>query len=355
MKNFLRISLLFLFLGTVLMMGLQGLSEAQTSAKPIILKFACDTVATAPYSLGQEWFLAEVEKRSQGRVKFERYWSESLCPSREQQDATSKGMADFAAVIQSYWPGKFPLSNVCSMPGIGVDLWPPLKAGQEFFKLPEIESEWTKLNLKAISMIGTSNYRILSKMEIHNLDDLKGKKIRSLGLQAELLKAIGGVPTGIVAPEVFDALDRGTLDGVAAPPSFITAFGFQNAAKYYSTLGLGPGGAWPMAMNLDTWNKLPPDIQKIITEVAQVHVDAFVRIYQAEGDGTSLEKMKAVGVKVIEVPPSDLAKIKEVAKGQVWEKWASERNKEGRPGTKLLNKWVELFERYTPQSPYYKK
>lgn len=330
-------------------------SDAQTSAKPIVLKFSSDTAAQAFYSVGQEWFLAEVEKRSNGRVKFERYWSESLAPGREQLDATSTGVADLAAVISGYWPGKVPLSNVCTLPGLSWDLWPALKAGLEFFNVPEVEAEWTKLNLKVVSIIGTSNYRIMSRMPIQKLDDLKGKKIRSLGLQAELLKALGGVPIGIVAPEVFDALDRGTLDGVAAPPSFVTAFGFHNAAKYYSNLGLGVGGAWPIAMNLGTWNKLPPDIQKIIRETAQAHPDRFARIYQADGDGASLERMKGAGVKTIEAPAADLERIRTTARTQVWEKWAADRNKEGRPGTKVLARWVELVEKYAPESPYAKK
>lgn len=350
--SFLRTPFLFLVVAMVLMMGLVGHSEAQ---KPIVLKFASDTPPQAFYSLGQEWFLAEVEKRTNGRVKFERYWSESLSPGREQLDATSTGVADFAALISAYWPGRVPLSNVSSMPGLSWDLWPTLKAGLEFYRVPEIEAEWTKLNLKVVSIIGTSNYRILSRTPVHTLDDLKGKKIRSLGLQAELLKALGGVPVGIVAPEVFDALDRGTLDGVAAPPSFITAFGFHNAAKYYSNLGLGVGGAWPLAMNLNTWNKLPPDIQKIMLETAAAHVEVFARIYQAEGDGKSLEKMKAAGVNIIEAPKSDLEKIQTTARAQVWEKWASDRNRENRPGTKALTTWMELVERYTPQSPYHAK
>jgi TRAP-type C4-dicarboxylate transport system substrate-binding protein len=190
---------------------------------------------------------------------------------------------------------------------------------------------------------------------VNRLEDLKGKKIRSLGLQAELLKALGGVPVAIVAPEVFDALDRGTLDGAAAPPSFITAFGFQNAAKHYSNLGLGVGGAWPMAMNLNTWKKLPADVQKIVLEVAQPHGDAFARIYQAEGDAKALEKMQSVGVKLVNAPSGDLDRIRSVARSQVWEKWAAERNKEGRPGSKILATWVSLVEKYTPRSPYYSK
>lgn len=333
------------------MISFIGYSYAQ---KQIVLKFASDTPAPASYSVGQEWFLAEVEKRSNGRIKFERYWAESLMPGREHLDATAAGIADISALISAYWPGRVPLSNVTSLPGLSWDLWPTLKAGLEFYRLPEIEAEWTKLNLKVVTVIGTSNYRILSRAPMNKLDELRGKKVRSLGLQAELLKALGGVPVAIVAPEVFDALDRGTLDGAAAPPSFITAFGFHNAAKYYSNLGLGVGGAWPIAMNMNSWKKLPPDIQKIMLETALPHTDAFARIYQAEGDGSALEKMRGTGVKVIDAPKSELDKIQAAARSQVWEKWAADRNKEGKPGSKVLATWISLVEKYTAQSPYSK-
>ena len=237
----------------LLISGLVSCAKAPEPAltpEVIVLRFACDTSAAAPYSLGQEWYMAEVEKRTDGRVEFERYWAQSLAPSSEQLDAVSTGIADITALVVGYWPGKLPLSNVATMPGLNWDLWPVLKAAHDLYELPEIKAEYDKLNIVVPALVGTSNYRILSKEPIQGLDDLKGKKSRVMGLQAELFKALGGVPVSMAAPEVFDALDRGTLDAVYAPPSFITAFGFHEVAKYYSNLGVGSGGAWAMAVNM---------------------------------------------------------------------------------------------------------
>ncbi len=345
MKSIQRLTVLFVCLGVAFSFNAFGTS-AFAESKPIVFKFACDNPEPTPYSQGQDWFLKEVEKRSEGRIKFQRFWSGSLAPSSALMDGVSTGVVDIAALVSGYWPAKVPLSTVCTMPGLNWDLWVGLRAGQDFFRLPALEEEWNRLNLKVVSVISTSNYQILSTEPIQGLSDFKGKKIRCMGLQAELMKALGGVPVGIVAPEIFDALDRGTIDGVAAPPSFVTAFAFHQAAKNYSNLGLGTGGAWPLAMNLKKWNSLPPDLQQVFMDVNQEMADAFTRIYQEEGDGKSLEKMKKEGVAFVNAPESDLDKITEAARANVWSKWASEREKEGLPGNEILNQWVDLCKKY---------
>jgi len=99
-------------------------------------------------------------------------------------------------------------------------------------------------------------------------------------------------------------------------------------------------------MNKDSFNRLPPDIQNIVLEVAKE--GPWARIRQEEGDATGLEIMKAAGVQFINAPKAELDKVREVAKAEVWNKWAADYEKKGLPGKKMLAKWIELSEKYIP-------
>ena len=85
-------------------------------AKPMILKASIQTPAKMPFAQILYWWLDEVEKRSGGRINFERYPGESLAKAAEQLDALESGMADVSLFVTTYTPGKIPLNTITALP-----------------------------------------------------------------------------------------------------------------------------------------------------------------------------------------------------------------------------------------------
>jgi TRAP-type C4-dicarboxylate transport system substrate-binding protein len=121
---------------------------------------------------------------------------------------------------------------------------------------------------KLMFMFASEPFHIFTtKKKITSMDDLKGLKIRASGAgTAMTLKAWGATPVTIAPPDLYMALEKGTIDGVMAGWGLVEGAKLHELTKYvlWEPLGIG---VLINIMNDDIWNKIPPDLQKIIQNV----------------------------------------------------------------------------------------
>ncbi|MBI2832608.1 MAG: C4-dicarboxylate TRAP transporter substrate-binding protein [Chloroflexi bacterium] len=324
-------------------------------ASPIVLKFSIWSPPAQVYSASNIWYLDEVEKRTGGRIKFERFFAESLAPQKDHLFAVEKKMADVASAMPSNTPAELPLAQVGALPGIWQDLWPALMAWRDLYKeVPEMGQELAKHNARFLSVAAGTPWSLLSKKPVKSIADLKGLKVRVTGTVASLLKELGAVPVSIQASETYTALERGTVDAAVSAAPALTGYGWHEVAKYHWNVSLG-GGLFLILVNVNAWNAIPADLQKIMEDVAKEHPEAYHRIYQVEGEGKALDDMIKAGVTRTEPSAADNAAIAEVASKLLWKSWIDEQEKKGLPAQKVLDKFRELVKKYEPLSPFKKK
>ena len=85
--------------------------------KPIVLKWG-DHAAPSVRTRGVDWWIAEVEKLSGGRVKIEPYIAESLVKAKDMPAAVKAGTLDMATFVAAYYPDRMPALNVVDVAGI---------------------------------------------------------------------------------------------------------------------------------------------------------------------------------------------------------------------------------------------
>ena len=103
------------------------------------------------------------------------------------------------------------------------------------------------------------------KKEINTLDDLKGLKFRIPSFGGEVMSRLGVAVATIPVGELYMALEMGTIDAVEwASPSFDIPLGFHKVANYYYTGWQEPASEQQIVINLQTWQKLPKDLQNIL-------------------------------------------------------------------------------------------
>ena len=99
------------------------------------------------------------------------------------------------------------------------------------------------------------------------LEDLKGLKLRVAGWgPTNFLKAVGGNPISITPPEMYDAIQKGVLDGMIFDWQGIKSSRLYEGLNYatpYTVVNVPQG----FIMNNRTWNSLSPDIQEVFTEM----------------------------------------------------------------------------------------
>jgi len=351
MSKFNYALLVILVFGTA--MGPLNMQKA--AAQTITLKYSTD--APGPpnaYEIGHDWFLTQVEKRTNGRVKFERYWSASLNPSREALQALGSGIADMANIVTGYWPGQLELAQVLTLPAVTSDYWVVMKATADLYEeMAPLKEELRRLKIRYLAANGLPESWLISKKQVNNLADLKGMKLRVSGRHGELYRRFGVSPMETTAPEMYEALQRGTVDGIAMNPVGVAIFKLYEPAKNYIKIRTGALG-YLMPINLQTWDRLPSDIKKIMEDVGKEHVyhQYHAMILGEYGVNHFLNNVLTPnGVKVLEFPETENLKMKELSSRELWNRWAEEKEAKGLPGKAVLNKWLELVKKWEGKTP----
>ena len=108
------------------------------------------------------------------------------------------------------------------------------------------------------------------KKEIKTLADLKGMKMRIPGIGGEIMSRLGAVPQQIPGGEIYQALEKGTIDGAEwVGPYDDEKLGFNKVAKYYYTPGWWEGNAPTLYLvNAKAWDSLPKEYQNAFSAAA---------------------------------------------------------------------------------------
>jgi TRAP-type C4-dicarboxylate transport system substrate-binding protein len=110
---------------------------------------------------------------------------------------------------------------------------------------------------------------LATKKPVQTMDDLKGLKIRATGLSKMIAESLGATAVAMPQPETYEALSKGVVEATLCPVE--TLKGWRQGEVIQSVVdatAIGYTTAMFVVMNRDKWAKLPPDIQKVFSEVS---------------------------------------------------------------------------------------
>ena len=305
-----------------------------------------ETSWTAEHSL-KPWIEA-VDKATNGRVKFEVYWSNTLSKPMDNWESVKSGIADAGACAMPFWPGLAPLSDVISLPSLGIVS--SEQGGAVFWKLYEeyqsIHNEFNDVHMM-FSGVSNPNIFITKDKPIKTIEDVKGMKIRVTGgPPTEYLKSLGASPMLVAMVDVYTNLQKGVIDGVLASWTSVQSMSFHEVAKYVSEVPVYSTYAI-RAMNVDVWNSLPSDIQDAINSVSGYDRSVLFSKTQFD-DHVGVVKANGYGMTVYEPTEEELAEWKDAAM-PIWEQWVSDMEDAGyHEAQDILYTALELVETYHP-------
>ncbi len=234
------------------------------AADPVHLRVA-DSFPKGHYlvRLVLEPWMEEVKKRTNNAVVFEYYPAQQLGKATDMLKLTQTGVADIGYVAPAYASDKMPVSEVAMLPGaFEHSCHGPLA----YWKLARngviAEQDYAGNNIRLLLAVSLPQYRIFTgKQPVKDAADVTGLKLRSTGGAQDLtLRAIGAVPVRMAAPEAYESLSRGTMDGLLFPLESVVAYGADKLVKY-STDGIGFGSfVVSYSISEAAWKKLSPDV-----------------------------------------------------------------------------------------------
>jgi TRAP-type transport system periplasmic protein len=330
--------------------------EMPKDMKPIKLIFSTYDAQTADGGVAVERFMDRITKRTNGLVTFRAYFSSAMGKAQEIFPSVSSGMVQLGYSRTMYYPGKFHLATIDELPFTGYQMDARQKAYMQLVsEFPSLKEEFAKQNLKLLTPLQSNSAALASKKLIMKLEDFKGNKIRSGGTSAILVKDWGGVPVSIATANIYEALERGTVDGVFGfPPQTMVAYGLHQVAKYFLDTGIGALGMLSFVINLDTYNKFPPVVKKIFDEEARTIGEEYPEI-RMEGMRRAIPKVLAAGDEIITMPEETRNKLAELGKKDLHEAWVKDLVAKGYDEAllrKMLSRMMELYDQFAARSSF---
>jgi TRAP-type transport system periplasmic protein len=286
----------FSFLSFLYFVCLTPSRSGAAEEKTVTLRYS--TMFPAPHRQSQvvnEW-CKEIEKRTNGRVKVTVFPNNTLTPAVQTYDSVVKGIADIGLADAAYTRGKFPLTEVVGLPlgyKSATQATHMTNALYNKFK----PKEWDET--KVLYFYSHGPGLLHSKKPVAKLEEVKGLKIRSQGVAANIAQALGGAPVGMPMGEAYDALSKGVADAILCP--FEAMKGWK-LAEVVGNHTLDYGAAYTSAhfvvMNKSKWNAISAADQKVIEKINEEWIDKEGKAWD-EIDKEAMDMVKARGNKII--------------------------------------------------------
>jgi len=312
------------------------------SAKTIELKFAYFPPPVAEICrLGFEQLGPALESATGERAKIKYFGGSSLGAPPAHFDLVVSGTADIVAMSPEFTPGTFPIASVANLPGTFPNSEVAAAALYQVLTKYALEKELKKVKLLAVAPTAPSQLLTRKKM-VKTLDDVKGMKLAGSSVShASTISALGGNPVKMVEGEVFTALERGMVDGRLHAWDSAVVWKGMEVTKYRTGNVNGPLNLMLILMNRDSWNKLPADIQNIMTGLTGLNMSRQLGMVFDRANMRMLEVLKGYDKKKgnpeIYWLPEDEQKKWKAAMATCADDWVKEMEGKGLPGKSILS------------------
>ena len=271
-----------------------GAAQAQTT-----IRIGYTPARESHYAAGATAFCGEVEKNTQARFRCQQFPNGALGGEREMVESVQLGTLD--AVISSTGPiGNFvPETKIVDIPFLFRDYDHARKTfdgpiGQELLtRFPSrglVALVWTENGFRHITN---------SKHPILKPEDTRGLKVRTMENKVHMdgYRTFGMQPTPMSFPEVFGALQQGTVDGQENPIPVILSSKFSQVQKYMSLTGHVYSPA-VLIVSPRLWTRLTDADRKVFLDAARVSVVAQRRKVD-EDDANGVATLERDGMQVV--------------------------------------------------------
>lgn len=279
----------------VALFGAGAAASAQT-----VLKIGYATSKESHYGVGSTVFCDEIAKGTQGRYTCQQFPNSALGGEREQIEAVQLGTQDVVNTSTG------PLGNF--VPDVKIFDIPFLFRGYDHARKvmdgPIGQDVLHKMQAKGlIGLAWTENgfrHMTNNKHPIVHASDAAGLKMRTMEnkVHMEGYKSFGILPTPMAFPELFTALQQGTVDGQENPIPVILAAKFSQVQKHLSMTGHVYSPA-VIILSPKVWNQLSDADKKVFVEAAKKG-GAAQRKKVNDDEANGIAELKKQGMQVVE-------------------------------------------------------
>ncbi|MEM4474301.1 MAG: TRAP transporter substrate-binding protein DctP [Candidatus Bathyarchaeia archaeon] len=314
----------------------------------IVLQYSDHTPPITPVARAAMQWQKVITEKTGGRIEFQNAFAGALLKEDEIFRGIEKGIADIAWYPVNPRDG-FLLSTLPLLPFLG---WPnreaALKIYEELFrKFPAMQNEWRTVKIVSISFMPPTHFHMAINRLLKKPHDIRGLKIATTGEHTNIIKALGATPVEIPIGDWYTALERRVVEGCLNHFGVAFTFKFLELLKTHTLFGEGGINITPvfMIMNLETWNKLPREVQEVFdaSEVRRTWTYTMWDLEEKETLIAAIEYCKQNKHQLYYLSETELAEWRNAVKKQVHDKWMEEGAKRGLPAKQLYDEAMKLI------------
>ena len=251
-----------------------------------------------------EYLSKRVAAVTDGKFQLQPFAAGEIVPALQVLDAVQAGTVECGHTAPYYYIGKDPTWAFGTSLPFGLNArqqtaWMYFGGGREL--LNEFYKEY---NVVGITCGNTATQMGgWFRKEIKTVDDLKGLKFRIGGFAGQVLAKLGVVPQQIGGGEIYQALEKGTVDAAEwVGPYDDQKLGFNKVAPNYYYPGWWEGGPQlDLLVNLQQWEKLPKTYQNVLEAASADAHNWMLGKYDAQNP-KALRELVASGTKLFPFP-----------------------------------------------------
>jgi TRAP-type C4-dicarboxylate transport system substrate-binding protein len=300
-----------LLIVTIMLFIMQSVSIVY-SKEAIILK-ATAFLPRTDDNLTAWWALVEdINKKAKGELKIKFIGGPEAIPGFKQFEAVRNGVVDIIFGCESYYGRQITGAAFTHLTRLG-----PIEErenGYYDFRVKQLKEH----NLQYLGRpLCGEWFHIFTNKSVSSPQELKGQKIRVSATYEAFVKSLGAVPITMPGSDIYTALERGTIDGYAWAIIGNVKAGRVDVCKYIIEPRIYQMNIETL-VNLDTWQKLPVHLQKLLTNCSIENEKKYTKIMKEMGEKEYLD-MQNRGMKVIKFSPEDTKWYIDLAYKSAWD------------------------------------
>jgi TRAP-type transport system periplasmic protein len=285
-------------------------------AEPITINFAAFIPGSHPEMIGfNKGFVSKAVELSKGKLAFKFRGGPETFATPDLPKVTQSGIIDFSINLAGV------AETVC--PGVGATILSRISVEEERKNgtYAYMDQLCNKGGLHYMGRLTPANdlqfFQLFLNKKVEKPEDLKKLRIGTATAARALTEGWGAAVVNLQMTDYYTAMERNTVDGVSG--STLTNWvnsGCQAVTKYLALPGYLQSSGFIM-MNLNTWNRLPPDLQQAITDAMAYSEKVNAEIW-AEDKTKSMQKLKDARVEIYNLPPDTAKWLVDTAYTATW-------------------------------------
>lgn len=271
-------------------------------------------------------FKNRVEEASGGKIKIELVWGQAIAGYSELDDALADGRVDIALTQPLYNPAEYPVNdaflNASTLAGASP------RTGDLVTNAALLETAWDSEEMSEeieskglhplLPFVADGPQMIMCSEPIVSAEDWEGRQVRvASAVQNKQVKALGATPVSLEFQELYEALQRGTVDCTTAHGLMASGVGFLDLvpyAMYSEEVSFGAGAH--SIIGGSGYAELPLAARQLIFDQLVTMIEQQ-RLTSMQGSADVAESARANGGEVCELDNDSVRNLQQLSEGLV--------------------------------------